>query len=121
MLQERLPWTRVSLRLLRVESSTSSLPGRRRRVLLPHKPCYHTSNRSRWIITGLLRLPWQQLAHGRTPSCRTLLQAVAAVTVEDVKRVGTLYFSQLFSSSVATCAVCCNPSKVEEVRNELER
>lgn len=41
--------------------------------------------------------------------------------MEDMKRVGSLYFSQLFSSSIATCAICCNPSKVEEVRSELER
>ena len=49
------------------------------------------------------------------------MRAVSTVTIEDLKRVGSQYFSRLFSPTVATCAVCCNPSKVDEVKSELVR
>ncbi len=52
---------------------------------------------------------------------RSLLSDVSKVTVNDLKRVGGAYFSRLFDPSQATTAVCCNPSKVTEVKEGLER
>ena len=52
---------------------------------------------------------------------RWLLKAVSRVTVEDLQRVGKEYFSQMFDPILASTAVCCNPSKVAEVRSGLEQ
>lgn len=38
------------------------------------------------------------------------------VTLDDLKRVGEKYFSRLFSMESSNCAICCHPSKVEEIR-----
>jgi len=43
------------------------------------------------------------------------------VTVEDLQRVGKEYFSQMFDPTLTSTAVCCNPSKVTEVRGGLEQ
>ena len=53
--------------------------------------------------------------------CRKLLTAVSAVSIEDLKRVGELYFSKILDPSLVTTAVCCNPSKVKEVKEGLEK
>ncbi|XP_077994627.1 uncharacterized protein C05D11.1-like [Glandiceps talaboti] len=47
---------------------------------------------------------------------RKLLQRLSKVTINDLKMVGQKYFAPLFDTSKARCAVCCNPSKVEEIR-----
>lgn len=54
-------------------------------------------------------------------TCRKLLTAVSNVTIEDLKRVGGLYFSKMLEPSLVTTAVCCNPSKVQEVKEGLEK
>ncbi len=54
-------------------------------------------------------------------SCRILLSNVAKVTIEDLKRVGEVYFTRLFDPAHTTTAVCCNPSKVTEVKEGLEK
>ena len=53
--------------------------------------------------------------------CRKLLTAVSSVTIEDLKKVGELYFSKMLELSLVTMAVCCNPSKVQEVKEGLEK
>lgn len=52
---------------------------------------------------------------------RKLLAAVSHVTIDDLKRVGGLYFKKLFSPSETTTAICCNPNKVQEVKDGLEK
>ena len=52
--------------------------------------------------------------------CRDFLASVAKVTADDLKRVGGLYFSKLFSPSESVTAVCCSPGKVAEVKQGLE-
>lgn len=54
-------------------------------------------------------------------SHRKLLSAVSQVTIEDLTRVGTLYFSKLLDPQLTNTAVSCNPSKVQEVKTGLER
>ena len=46
---------------------------------------------------------------------RKLLKAVSIVTLEDIQRVGREYFSRMFDTLRAVCAVCCNPSKLDEI------
>ena len=46
---------------------------------------------------------------------------MSRVTIEDLKRVGGLYFSKMLEPSLVTTAVCCNPSKVQEVKEGLEK
>jgi len=53
-------------------------------------------------------------------AAREFLNQVASVTVEDLHRVGDLYFTQLFSPSDSVMAVCCSPGKVAEVKQGLE-
>ena len=57
----------------------------------------------------------------RTHTHRWLLQAVSKVTIDDLQRVGKEYFSRLFDPALTTTAVCCNPSKVTEVKSGLEQ
>ncbi|XP_070567442.1 uncharacterized protein C05D11.1-like isoform X2 [Ptychodera flava] len=47
---------------------------------------------------------------------RNLLQKLSKVSIEDLKAVGEKYFAPLFDPSKARCAVCCNPSKVDEIK-----
>lgn len=48
---------------------------------------------------------------------RTLLEAITKVTESDLKRVGSLYLKPLFSPEKSRCAICCPPSKVEDIVN----
>lgn len=52
---------------------------------------------------------------------RKLLQAVSAIGVDDLKRVGGVYISKMLDPSLVTTAACCNPSKVKEVKEGLEK
>ncbi|KAK3733082.1 hypothetical protein QZH41_008418 [Actinostola sp. cb2023] len=51
---------------------------------------------------------------------RGLLDGVSNVTMEDLERVGQKYIAPLFDPLTSRCAVCCNPSKVEEIREGLK-
>ena len=51
---------------------------------------------------------------------RNFLNAVSKVTANDLKRVSKDYFSSLFDPKSVSCAVCCNTSKVDEIRRGLE-
>lgn len=46
---------------------------------------------------------------------KDLLKKISAVTVSDLKRVGDKYIMPIFKSNQIRRAVCCNPSKVDEV------
>lgn len=48
---------------------------------------------------------------------KTLLEAITKVTESDMKRVGSLYLKPLFSPEKSCCAICCPPSKVEDIVN----
>lgn len=52
---------------------------------------------------------------------RKLLLDVSHVTVEDLKRVGKLYFKKLFEPSETTTAISCNSTKIQEVKIGLEK
>ncbi len=47
---------------------------------------------------------------------RNLLSLISKVTMEDLKRVGELYFKPLFDVTKSRCAICCQPSKVDEIK-----
>ena len=49
---------------------------------------------------------------------RQFLEQVNNVSLEDLKRVGPLYLAPLFSE-VARTAIVCNPSKVQEIKNDF--
>ena len=51
---------------------------------------------------------------------RQLLEKVSKVTTSDLQRVGKQYFRLLLEPTSTTTAVCCNPSKVAEVKAGLE-
>jgi len=50
-----------------------------------------------------------------TTFSRDLLKKISAVTVDELKRVGEQYFSKLFDNNNTTMAICCHPTKVEEI------
>ncbi|XP_033646112.1 uncharacterized protein C05D11.1-like [Asterias rubens] len=47
---------------------------------------------------------------------RNLLSQITKVTVADLMRIGEKYMRPLFDSSKSRCAVCCQSSKVDEVK-----
>ena len=53
--------------------------------------------------------------------CRTFLQALSTVTIAQIQQVGKKYFEGLFDGGVASCGICCNTSKVEEIKDGLTR
>jgi len=46
---------------------------------------------------------------------KKLLRQVSEITVDDIKRVGPLYVPALFDAKKSWLAVCCHPSKVDEI------
>ncbi len=42
------------------------------------------------------------------------------VTAEDLRNSANKYFSSLFDPSKVTCAICCNTSKVNEIKQGFE-
>ena len=52
---------------------------------------------------------------------RDLLDKVSKVTIPDLQRVGKQYFSLLLEPPTTSTAICCNPSKVPEVKAGLEK
>ena len=51
---------------------------------------------------------------------RAMLEKVANVTIDDMKRVGKQYVAAMFDSSQSRTVVCCNPSKVSELTKEFK-
>ncbi|XP_072172090.1 uncharacterized protein C05D11.1-like [Diadema setosum] len=51
---------------------------------------------------------------------RELLKKISDVKVADLMRVGETYFRPLFDPSKAKCALCCQPSKVDEIREAFK-
>ena len=56
----------------------------------------------------------------RCPS-RSLLAKVSQVTLPDLIRVGRTYVTPLFDPTQSSVAICCHPSKVEEIKEEFKR
>ena len=54
-------------------------------------------------------------------SSRTLLDKISQVTLADLLRVGREYVAPLFDPARSSFAVCCHPSKVDEIREEFGR
>ena len=92
-----------------------------------HSRCVHHRE-----LCGLLGINWNSSSdhdcmlydvcvRTHTHTHRWLLQAVSKVTIDDLQQVGKEYFSRLFDPALTTTAVCCNPSKVTEVKNGLEQ
>ena len=52
---------------------------------------------------------------------RNLLKRIPQVSLEDLMRVGHKYIAPLFDPAQSSCAICCHPSKVEEIREEFNR
>ncbi|CAI8039021.1 Uncharacterized protein C05D11.1 [Geodia barretti] len=52
---------------------------------------------------------------------KDLLDKVSKVTIPDLQRVGKQYFSLLLEPTTTSTAICCNPSKVPEVKAGLEK
>ena len=46
---------------------------------------------------------------------------MSVVSIDDLKRVGGVYFSKMLDPALVTTAACCNPSKVKEVKEGLEK
>ncbi|GFS72170.1 uncharacterized protein C05D11.1 [Nephila pilipes] len=44
-----------------------------------------------------------------------LLEKISQVTTSDMERVGQKYLKPLFDGSVSKCAICCHPSKVNDL------
>ncbi|KAL3870528.1 hypothetical protein ACJMK2_038582 [Sinanodonta woodiana] len=51
---------------------------------------------------------------------RDLLKTISKVSIADLQRVGEKYMAPLFDVSQIRCAVCCHPSKVEEISEEFK-
>ena len=54
-------------------------------------------------------------------SSRSLLAKVSQVTLADLIRVGQTYVTPLFDPTQSSVAICCHPSKVEEIKEEFKR
>ena len=54
-------------------------------------------------------------------SSRSLLAKVSRVTLADLIRVGQTYVAALFDPTQSSVAICCHPSKVEEIKEEFKR
>jgi Zn-dependent M16 (insulinase) family peptidase len=52
---------------------------------------------------------------------KELLGKVSKVTIPDLQRVGKTFFQLLLEPTTTSTAVCCNPSKVKEVKGGLEK
>lgn len=52
---------------------------------------------------------------------RDLIERVAQVTLEDVKRVALKYFTPLVDPSSSKTVIVCHPSNVQETVQELEK
>lgn len=50
---------------------------------------------------------------------RNLLKRIPQVSLEDLMKVGHKYIAPLFDPAQSSCAICCHPSKVEEIREEF--
>lgn len=51
---------------------------------------------------------------------KEMLEKIAKVTIDDLKQIGSTYIEPLFDTSKARTAVCCNPSKVEEIVKDFK-
>jgi Zn-dependent M16 (insulinase) family peptidase len=51
---------------------------------------------------------------------RKIIQMIPKVTVEDLQRIGPKYLAPLFDPARSKVAICCHPSKVEEICRELQ-
>lgn len=51
---------------------------------------------------------------------KKLIQAIPKVTLEDMKRVGQLYITPLFDPAKSKVAICCHPTKVEEITKDFK-
>ncbi|XP_064616831.1 uncharacterized protein C05D11.1-like [Liolophura sinensis] len=51
---------------------------------------------------------------------KELMEKIAKVTIDDLKRVGPKYLAPLFEPSQFRVSVCCHPTKVEEICNEFK-
>ena len=52
---------------------------------------------------------------------REILDKLDKVTLADLTRVGKKYVAPLFDPAVSQCAVCCHPSKTQEIKDGFER
>ncbi|XP_028410939.1 uncharacterized protein C05D11.1-like [Dendronephthya gigantea] len=52
---------------------------------------------------------------------KLLLEKISKVSLEDLRRVGKKYFTKLFSVAQSNCAVCCHPSKVDEIQTSFQK
>ncbi|KAK3592274.1 hypothetical protein CHS0354_037563 [Potamilus streckersoni] len=52
---------------------------------------------------------------------RDLLQKITKVSIADLQRVGEKYMAPLFDVSQIRCALCCHPSKVEEITGDFRK
>ncbi|KAL9988958.1 hypothetical protein ACROYT_G003456 [Oculina patagonica] len=50
---------------------------------------------------------------------RGLLTKISQVSLPDLIRVGKTYIAPLFDQSQSSCAICCHPSKVDEIKEEF--
>ena len=53
--------------------------------------------------------------------CRKLIEKIAQVSMDDMKRVGPKYIAPLFDASQSNCAICCHPTKVKDVVSEFQK
>lgn len=52
---------------------------------------------------------------------RSLLAEISQVSLADLIRVGQKYVAPLFDPAHSSLAVCCHPSKVDEIKEEFNR
>ena len=52
---------------------------------------------------------------------RTLINNIPKVTLEDLSRIGKTYIAPLFDPSRSKVAICCHPTKVEEVVSDFKK
>ncbi|XP_033118146.1 uncharacterized protein C05D11.1-like [Anneissia japonica] len=51
---------------------------------------------------------------------RNLLKEIAKVKKSDLQRIGDKYIKPLFDNSMSRCAVCCQTSKVDEIKDAFQ-
>ena len=80
-------------------------------------------NFGKLVVTSTGSLLWCRYILNLVVYClfaRELMKKVSSVTAADLNRIGKRYVSILFDPKRSNCAVCCNPSKVDEISERLK-
>ena len=51
---------------------------------------------------------------------RALIQKISSVSLDDLEKIGSQYFAPLFDPVNSKVAICCHPTKVQEIVKDFK-